>query len=66
MLAGHIDFAVGQAASTFVHVRNGNLKAYAVMAKTRWPAAPDIPTIWQRDRLEPGPRLRNTPSRLSR
>jgi len=45
MLAGHIDFAVGQAASTFVHVRNGNLKAYAVMAKTRWAAALDIPTI---------------------
>ncbi|HKF11989.1 MAG TPA: tripartite tricarboxylate transporter substrate-binding protein [Xanthobacteraceae bacterium] len=45
MLAGHIDFAVGQAASAFVHVRNGNLKAYAVMAKTRWAAALDIPTI---------------------
>jgi tripartite-type tricarboxylate transporter receptor subunit TctC len=45
MLAGHIDLAFGQAASTFVHVRNGNLKVYAVMAKTRWPAAPDIPTI---------------------
>src|SRR6266487_1277357 len=45
MLAGHIDFAFGQAASAFVHVRNGNLKAYAVMAKTRWAAAPDIPTI---------------------
>jgi tripartite-type tricarboxylate transporter receptor subunit TctC len=44
MLAGHIDFVFGQAASTFVHVRNGNLKAYAVMAKTRWAAAPDIPT----------------------
>jgi tripartite-type tricarboxylate transporter receptor subunit TctC len=28
-----------------VHVRNGNLKVYAVMAKTRWPAAPDVPTI---------------------
>jgi tripartite-type tricarboxylate transporter receptor subunit TctC len=45
MLAGHIDFSFGQAASSFVHVRNGNLKAYAVMAKTRWAAAPDIPTI---------------------
>jgi len=45
MLAGHIDFAFGQAASTFVHVRNGNLKVYAVMAKTRWSAASDIPTI---------------------
>jgi tripartite-type tricarboxylate transporter receptor subunit TctC len=45
MLAGQIDFGFGQAASTFVHVRNGNLKAYAVMAKTRWAAAPDVPTI---------------------
>jgi tripartite-type tricarboxylate transporter receptor subunit TctC len=45
MLAGHIDFAFGQAASTFGHVRNGNLKAYAVMAKSRWAAAPDIPTM---------------------
>jgi tripartite-type tricarboxylate transporter receptor subunit TctC len=45
MLAGHIDLAFGQAASTFVHVRNGNLKVYAVMAKTRWSAAADIPTI---------------------
>src|SRR5262245_47721360 len=45
MLAGHIDFGFGQAASTFMHVRNGNLKAYAVMAKTRWAAAPDVPTI---------------------
>jgi tripartite-type tricarboxylate transporter receptor subunit TctC len=45
LLAGQIDFGFGQAASTFVHVRNGNLKAYAVMAKTRWAAAPDVPTI---------------------
>src|SRR6516165_4268611 len=27
------------------HVRNGNLKAYAVMARRRWAAAPDVPTI---------------------
>jgi tripartite-type tricarboxylate transporter receptor subunit TctC len=44
MLAGRIDFVFGVAASTFVHVRNGDLKV-AVMAKTRWAAAPDIPTI---------------------
>jgi hypothetical protein len=44
MLAGRIDFVFGVAASTFVHVRNGDLKVYAVMAKTRWAAAPDIPT----------------------
>jgi tripartite-type tricarboxylate transporter receptor subunit TctC len=41
----NIDFGFGQAASTFVHVRNGNLKAYAVMAKSRWAAAPEVPTI---------------------
>ena len=35
MLAGQIDFGFSQAASTFVHVRNGNLKVYPVMAKTR-------------------------------
>jgi tripartite-type tricarboxylate transporter receptor subunit TctC len=45
MLAGHIDFGFGQAASTFVHVRNGNLKVYAVMAQSRWAAAPNILTI---------------------
>jgi signal transduction histidine kinase len=45
MLAGRIDFVFGVAANTFVHVRNGDLKVYAVMAKTRWAAAPDIPTI---------------------
>jgi tripartite-type tricarboxylate transporter receptor subunit TctC len=45
LLVGQIDFAFGLAAIAFVHVRNGNLKAYAVMAKTRWAAAPDIPTV---------------------
>src|SRR5262245_11812758 len=45
MLVGQIDFAFGQAATTFVHVRNGNLKAYAVMAKSRWAAAPDVPSV---------------------
>jgi tripartite-type tricarboxylate transporter receptor subunit TctC len=45
LLAGQIDFTFGQAASTFVQVGTGNLKAFAVMAKTRWAAAPDVPTI---------------------
>jgi tripartite-type tricarboxylate transporter receptor subunit TctC len=45
LLAGQIDFTFGQAASTFVQVGNGNLKAFAVMAKNRWAAAPDVPTI---------------------
>jgi tripartite-type tricarboxylate transporter receptor subunit TctC len=45
LLAGQIDFTFGQAASTFVQVGTGNLKAFAVMAKTRWAASPDVPTI---------------------
>jgi tripartite-type tricarboxylate transporter receptor subunit TctC len=45
LVAGHIDLMFGQAASTLVHVHDGYLIAYAVMAKTRWAAAPDIPTI---------------------
>src|SRR5262245_22267933 len=45
MLAGHIGFRFCEAASTFVQVSNGNLKAYAVMARRRWAAAPDVPTI---------------------
>ncbi len=33
------------AAATFPFVRGGQMKAYAVMAKSRWWAAPDIPTM---------------------
>jgi tripartite-type tricarboxylate transporter receptor subunit TctC len=45
LVGGQIDFSFNQAASTFVQVRDGSLKAYAVMAKTRWSLAPDVPTI---------------------
>ena len=44
LLAGQVDFMFGQAASTLAHVRAGRLKAYAVLAKTRWTQAPDVPT----------------------
>jgi tripartite-type tricarboxylate transporter receptor subunit TctC len=44
LLAGQIDFMFGQAASTLAHVRAGRLKAYAVLAKSRWTHAPDVPT----------------------
>jgi tripartite-type tricarboxylate transporter receptor subunit TctC len=44
LLAGQIDFMFGQAASTLAHVRAGRLKAYAVLAKSRWTQAPDVPT----------------------
>ena len=45
LLAGRLDFTLGMAASTYPFVRSGQLKAYAVMAKSRWWAAPDVPTM---------------------
>jgi tripartite-type tricarboxylate transporter receptor subunit TctC len=45
LLAGHIDFTFGQAATYLNYVRNGQLKAYAVLTEKRWWAAPDVPTL---------------------
>jgi tripartite-type tricarboxylate transporter receptor subunit TctC len=45
LLAGRLDFTLGMAASTYQFARSGQLKAYAVMAKSRWWAAPDVPTM---------------------
>ena len=45
LLAGHIDFTFGQAANYLNYVRNGQLKAYAVLTEKRWWAAPDVPTL---------------------
>ncbi len=45
MLGGHIDFAFGQAATYLSYVRQGELKAYAVLQRKRWWAAPDVPTL---------------------
>jgi Tripartite tricarboxylate transporter family receptor len=45
LAAGHIDLALGMAAGTYPLVRSGQIKAYAMMAKTRWWAAPDVPTM---------------------
>jgi tripartite-type tricarboxylate transporter receptor subunit TctC len=45
LVAGHIDFMIDLAPNSLPHVRAGTIKAYAVMAKTRLPAAPDIPTV---------------------
>jgi tripartite-type tricarboxylate transporter receptor subunit TctC len=45
LLGGQIDISFNQAAASFAQVRDGSLKAYAVMAKTRWPLAPDVPSI---------------------
>jgi tripartite-type tricarboxylate transporter receptor subunit TctC len=45
LLGGHIDFDIGQAASTLTYVQSGDLKAYAVLQPKRWWAAPDVPTL---------------------
>ena len=44
-LAGQIDIAFGQAANYLGPVRGGQLKAFAVLSKQRWWAAPDVPTM---------------------
>ncbi len=45
LVAGQIDLTFTQVASALAQVRAGQLKAYAVMAKTRWAATPDTPTF---------------------
>ena len=42
LVAGHIDLMI---TDDLPQIRLGNIKAYAVMAKTRFAAAPDIPTV---------------------
>jgi tripartite-type tricarboxylate transporter receptor subunit TctC len=45
LVAAQIDLTFGQVAGHLAQYRAGQLKAYMVMAATRWPAAPDVPTI---------------------
>ena len=45
MIAGRIDLMLDQAANALGHVRAGQIRAYAVMAKDRWSALPDVPSI---------------------
>jgi tripartite-type tricarboxylate transporter receptor subunit TctC len=45
LLAGRLDFMVDQASNSLPQVRAGKIKAYAVTAKSRLSAAPDIPTV---------------------
>jgi tripartite-type tricarboxylate transporter receptor subunit TctC len=45
LVAGHIDLMFDQVANALPQVRSGQIKAYAVTAKTRLAAAPDIPTV---------------------
>ena len=43
--AGHVDMQIVTPATCLPHVRSGIVKAFAVTDKTRFPAAPDIPTV---------------------
>jgi tripartite-type tricarboxylate transporter receptor subunit TctC len=44
LVSGQIDLMCDLAANSLAQYRAGNLKAYAVTAKTRWFGAPDVPT----------------------
>ena len=45
LLAGHIDLMFDQVGNALPQVQDGKVRAYAVTAKTRLAAAPDIPTV---------------------
>jgi len=45
LLAGQIDMLIDLAASSLPQVRADSIKAYAVTAKSRLAAAPDVPTV---------------------
>ena len=44
LVGGQIDLSCDLAANSLAPCRAGNVKALAVMTKTRWSAAPDVPT----------------------
>jgi len=44
MLAGQIDLLIDSPIQSLPQVRAGKIKAYAVLAKDRYPSAPEIPT----------------------
>ena len=45
LVAGQIDFMIDQATNSLPQVRSRKIRAYAVTAKDRLAAAPDIPTV---------------------
>ena len=44
LVAGQIDLSCDLAANSLPQLRAGNIKAYAIMAKSRWFAAPNVPS----------------------
>jgi tripartite-type tricarboxylate transporter receptor subunit TctC len=45
IVAGNVDMMCDLAANSLAQVQAGTIKAYAVTAKKRWFAAPDVPTV---------------------
>ena len=45
LIGGRIDLIVDQMSNSMPQVRGGKIRAYAITAKMRSPAAPDIPTV---------------------
>jgi tripartite-type tricarboxylate transporter receptor subunit TctC len=45
LVAGQIDMFCAEASQTLAFLRSGTIKAFAVMSKERWPAAPQVPTL---------------------
>jgi tripartite-type tricarboxylate transporter receptor subunit TctC len=45
LVAGQVDMMCDMSSNSLPHVRGGQIKALAVMAKSRWFAAPDVPTV---------------------
>jgi tripartite-type tricarboxylate transporter receptor subunit TctC len=44
IVAGNVDLNCDLAANSLSQFKSGNIKVFAVMAKQRWFAAPDVPT----------------------
>src|SRR5215831_13692954 len=45
LIAGQVDIMFDQGANALGQVKNGAIKAYAVLTKDRWSALPDVPSI---------------------
>jgi tripartite-type tricarboxylate transporter receptor subunit TctC len=45
LVSGQVDIMFDQAANALGQVRNGAIKAYAVLSKDRWSALPEVPSI---------------------
>jgi tripartite-type tricarboxylate transporter receptor subunit TctC len=45
LVAGQIDMFCAEASQTLSFLHSGKMKAFAVMSKSRWPAAPEVPTF---------------------